>query len=395
MNSLKIAILLIVGVFFVSACVSFNKPLKRTKSVQKTTISVPQNALRNFTDELNFTLLKANFAKKDAHIRIFGDSHMAADFFSSRLRTHIKTNSIGFAYPLQPKYHQVVPLQYKSKNFELLNSKSNADSNNGEKDDFPMGGIIAKSAKAGAFINLDSTKDEEFSFGILFQSPNATDALIITDKRGKILRLKSSQINKWSYATLPNLRFPISISAVDKGVLVGGYFIISDKGGKIIDTLGINGAKSDLWLRWDKALFLQELNLLKSDIVVLAYGSNDALVGDFDEEKFKEHYKNFIQMLYASNPSTSIILIAPPTITQKTKSGEYELASDFERVRKAIYELAKEEKLVLFDMHQFMQNSGGKALWVEQNLSREDVHLSPEGYKLMADEFYQALSKML
>lgn len=396
MKVLKIAIVLFVGLFFVSACVSLNKPLKRTKSEQKTlTTPAPKNALVNFTDELNFMLLKSNFAKKDAHIRIFGDSHMAADFFSSRLRSYIKTQNIGFVYALQPKYHQVVPLQYKSKHFELLNSKSNADSHNGEKNDFPMGGIIAKSAKAGAFINLESLKDDEFSFGVLFQSPHANDALIITDAKGKILRLKSPKKDKWSYATLSNLRFPININALDKGILLGGFFITSDKMGATLDTLGINGAKSDLWLRWDKELFLQELNLLKSDIVILAYGSNDALMGGFDEKSFKENYKNFIQMFYASNPSASIIIIAPPTITHKAKSGEYEIAADFERVQKAIYEVAKDEKLVLFDMHQFIQNSGGKALWVEQNLSREDVHLSPDGYKLMADEFYQALTKLL
>ena len=393
MKTLHFVLLLCVGLFFVSACVGLNKPLKRTKSVQKTIVA-PKNALSNFTDELNFTLLKSNFAKKDKHIRIFGDSHMAADFFSSRLRSYIKTQSIGFAYPLQPKYHQIVGLQYKSKHFELLNSKSNADSNNGAKDDFPMGGIIAKSLKSGAFINLDSTKSEDISLGVLFQAPHTQDALIITDTKGKIFHLKSTKKDKWTYATLSNLHFPLSINAADKGILLGGFFITSHKSGAILDTLGINGAKSDLWLRWDKELFLQELNLLKSDIVILAYGSNDALSGVFDEKGFKENYKNLIQMLYASNPSTSIILIAPPTITQKVDD-TYELAKDFERVQKAIYELAKEEKLVLFDMHQFMQNSGGKALWVEQNLSREDVHLSADGYKLMADEFYSTLTKML
>lgn len=391
MKKLHLALLLCVGLFFVSACVSLNKPIKRTKSTP-TTINASQNALLNFTDELNFTLLKSNFAKKDKHIRIFGDSHMAADFFSSRLRTHIATNAVGFAYPLQPKYHQVVPLQYTSKHFEILNSKSNADGS-GVKD-FPMGGVIAKSAKAGAFVNLDSIKEGEFSFGILFQSPHTNDALIITDAKGKIFRLKSPKKDKWTHATLANLHFPLSINAVDKGILLGGFFITSDKEGAILDTLGINGAKSDLWLRWDKDLFLQELNLLKSDIVVLAYGSNDALIGEFDETHFKQSYKKLIALLYASNPNTSIILISPPTITHKVNEA-FELHPDFYRVQKAIYELAKEEKLVLFDMHKLIENRGGKGLWIEQNLSRNDVHLTPDGYKLMADEFYSAIQQML
>ena len=99
-------------------------------------------------------------------------------------------------------------------------------------------------------------------------------------------------------------------------------------------------------------------------------------------------------MLYASNPNTSIILISPPTITYKVNE-TFELHPDFYRVQKAIYELAKEEKLVLFDMHKLIENYGGKGLWIEQNLSRNDVHLTPDGYKLMADEFYLNLTQML
>lgn len=381
MKLLKFGILLCIGLFFINACV--NAPVKISKSPKKAPL---QNAWHNFTDKDAFTSLKSNFFKKDVHIRIFGDSHMAADFFSSRLRDYIKTKSIGFVYPLQPKYHQVVPLQYESKNFELLNSKSLPQNH------YPMGGIIAKSLKQGAYVRLDSTKNSNFSFGILFQSPQNKDALIITDARGQIFRLKSQNINKWTYAFLSNLEFPININALNKDVLLGGYFITNQ--GARLDTLGINGAKADLWLRWDRQLFLQELNLLKSDIVILAYGSNEALAGAFDESVFKANFKDFIALLYKSNPNTSIILISPPTVTYKI-NGEYELAQDFHRVRKALYELAKEEKLLLFDMHEAMQKSGGKAFWIEQNLSLKDVHLSPSGYKAMADEFYFSLLQML
>lgn len=386
MKMLKFALLLCVGLFFVSACVGIQKPTKHSKSSQNTLAQ--KNALHNFTDAYHFNTLKNNFQKKDVHIRIFGDSHMAADFFSSRLRHYIKTQSIGFVYPLQPKYHQIVPLQYKSQHFEIMNSKSA-----GAKD-YPMGGIIAKSLKEGAFIILESIKNSDFSLGILFQSPNTKDALIITDMNNKNFILKSPTANQWSYAQIHKLKFPLKISALDKNVLLGGYFIINENQSAILDTLGINGAKSDLWLRWDSAMFLEELNLLKSDIIILAYGSNDALMGAFDEKVFKENYKKFIQMFYASNPNTSIILIAPPTVTQKI-ADDYELAKDFYRVQKAIYELAKEEKLLLFDMHQFIQNNGGKELWIEQNLSLKDVHLTPDGYKLMADEFYFTLFKTL
>ena len=89
---IKFALLVGVGAFFINACLSTKPaPIKR-----ESTTPSPQSAavqqipvLVDFSDELKFKQLQSNFAKPNLHLRIFGDSHMAADFFSSRLRTHI------------------------------------------------------------------------------------------------------------------------------------------------------------------------------------------------------------------------------------------------------------------------------------------------------------------
>lgn len=389
---IKFALLVGVGAFFINACLSTKPaPIKR-----ESTTPSPQSAavqqmpvLVDFSDELKFKQLQSNFAKPNLHLRIFGDSHMAADFFSSRLRTHIATNAVGFVYPLQPKYHQAVPVSYKSKHFEILNSKSKDLQAN-----FAMGGIIAKALKKDAFINLNNSINPKATLIAVFKSPHTKDAFLLKDGKNKHFVLKSAVRGKWIFARIKDANFPVQIVALDKNVLLGGFFILNEGSNAVIDTLGINGAKSDLWQKWNESVFLDELNLFKSDIVVLAYGSNDALIGEFDETHFKQSYKKLIALLYASNPNTSIILISPPTITHKVNE-TFELHPDFYRVQKAIYELAKEEKLVLFDMHKLIENYGGKGLWIEQNLSRNDVHLTPDGYKLMADEFYLNLTQML
>lgn len=388
----KFALLVGVGAFFINACLSTKPaPIKRESTTPSLQSAATQQmpVLVDFSDELKFKQLQSNFAKPNLHLRIFGDSHMAADFFSSRLRTHIATNAVGFVYPLQPKYHQAVPVSYKSKHFEILNSKSKDLQAN-----FAMGGIIAKALKKDAFINLNNSINPKATLIAVFKSPHTKDAFLLKDGKNKHFVLKSAVRGKWIFARIKDANFPVQIVALDKNVLLGGFFILNEGSNAVIDTLGINGAKSDLWQKWNESVFLDELNLFKSDIVVLAYGSNDALIGEFDETHFKESYKKLIALLYASNPDTSIILISPPTITYKVNEA-FELHPDFYRVQKAIYELAKEEKLVLFDMHKLIENYGGKGLWIEQNLSRNDVHLTPDGYKLMADEFYLNLTQML
>ena len=62
-----------------------------------------ENAMKNFTTQAKFEQLKENLQKQDLHIRIFGDSHMAADFFSRELRKLlIKVNAVGFATKIPP-----------------------------------------------------------------------------------------------------------------------------------------------------------------------------------------------------------------------------------------------------------------------------------------------------
>lgn len=386
MKFIKSFTLLCITSLFINACIS----TQNTKAKRSTMILKSENAMKNFTTQAKFEQLKENLQKQDLHIRIFGDSHMAADFFSRELRKLlIKVNAVGFAYPLQPRYHQTMLLDYESKNFELFNSQRDSSQN------YPMGGIIAKALKEDAYISLKSNlKKQNFRVGLVFQSPNSNKAFAIKDAKNKNFSLKSPAPNKWAYQEFKNLHFPLKITASQKDVKLGGYFIYNEEGNKILDTLGINGAKAELWLRWNEKVFSQELDLIKSDIVILAYGSNEVLSGAFNKSKFKSNYKKLIKMLYKSNPNTSIILIAPPTVTQKIND-DYQIADEFETVRKAVYTLAKDEKLLLFDMHEFMQNSGGKDLWIEQNLSLKDVHLTIDGYKLMADKFYKDLKQSL
>ncbi|TKX32720.1 SGNH/GDSL hydrolase family protein [Campylobacter aviculae] len=349
-------------------------------------------ALKNYALQKDLKVLEKKLKnEKDISIRIFGDSHMAADFFPRVLRGYlIKSNSIGFAHALQPKYQQNLNLKYSYKDFKILNSRNpeNATLN------FPLGGIIAKAKNKDAKINLDTTLDKKkFQVGFLFKAKHNTNAFAIKDSQGKNYQLRSIQTNKWSYKKL-ELTFPLQISALQKDAELGGYFITNEKNNAFLDTIAINGAKSDIWLSWNPSVVKNELELLHNDLIILAYGSNDALFKGFEKQKFKNNLKHWIKMLKSYNKNAVIMLISPPTVVQK-KGKKYILANDFFTIREALYEIAKEEKTLIFDMHQFMQESGGKNEWIKQKLSLKDVHLTVKGYELMAKKVLEDLKRYI
>ncbi|MBS4275291.1 GDSL-type esterase/lipase family protein [Campylobacter vulpis] len=329
-------------------------------------------------------------AKKDFSIRIYGDSHMAADFFPRVIRDYLlRSNAVGFAYALQPKYQQNLNLTYGFKNFTILNSKITDE----KQHNYPLGGIIAKADKKGATINLNTKLEtKEFKVGFLFKAPFSQNAFSVKDAKDKSFILRSNAKDKWSYKEITST-FPLKITALQEKAELGGYFIMDKKGKSIfLDTIAINGARSDLWKSWNLDVMKKELSILKNDLIILAYGSNDALLRDFNAVEFKKNYKELFKILRQENKNAIFMLISPPTVTQK-KGQDYILSPNFHAVKKAIYELAKEEKTLLFDMHEFMQESGGKALWIEKKFSLRDVHLSIKGYELMAKKMLDELRK--
>ena len=186
----------------------------------------------------------------------------------------------------------------------------------------------------------------------------------------------------------------MQITALQKDAQLGGYFITNKKGGNLfLDTIAINGAKSDLWLRWNQKVVSEELKVLKNDLIILAYGSNDALFGAFDKQIFKDNLKKWFKILKKENKDAVFMIISPPTITQK-KGKKYEISPYFFTLRKTLDELAREEKMLFFDMHKFIEDSGGKNVWIKQKLSLQDVHLSISGYELMARKMVQDLKKL-
>ena len=351
--------------------------------------SANSKAFKNYVAKKDLKKLEKKYkAKKDFSIRIYGDSHMAADFFPRVIRDYLlRPNAVGFAYALQPKYQQNLNLTYEFKNFSLLNSKNDKQHN------YPLGGIIARADKKGAIIKLNTKLEtKEFKVGFLFKAPFSQNAFSVKDAKDKSFILRSNAKDKWSYKEVIST-FPLKITALQEKAELGGYFIMDKNGRNIfLDTIAINGARSDLWKDWNLDVVKKELGVLKNDLIILAYGSNDALLKDFNAVEFKKNYKDFFKILRRENKNAIFILISPPTVTQK-RGKNYILSPNFHAVKKAIYELAKEEKTLLFDMHEFMQESGTKALWIEKKLSLKDVHLSVKGFELMAKKMLDELRK--
>lgn len=321
---------------------------------------------------------------KDLGLRIavFGDSHIAGDFIPRVLRERfMEVDSIGFAYPIFPAFHQNLLTHYQHKGFELINSrKSGANS-------YPLGGIIARAKQEGAFVKLSlnfSKDNQDFSTRFVFKAPSTLGAFVVKDSSGKSKRLGAKSADKWHISPPMLLRFPIHIESLLPNAMLGGY-IISKKNDSYVINLGINGARSDIYLKWEQDLWQAELGELDLDLIILSYGSNDAIATTINTKLYKQNFAKLIRTLRKLQPKASILLLGAPQVRLKQKNGSYIQSKSYESVRQATKELAKDENTLYFDMQDFIDESGGKQKWITQALSKPDVHLTPYGYKLVAE----------
>ncbi|AQW82209.1 GDSL-type esterase/lipase family protein [Campylobacter pinnipediorum] len=364
--------ILLIFLLFLYGCSTPNTPIKQ----QDILIDFGDKNINNISKKYKSMNQNTKFA-----IKFFGDSHIATDDLASAFRnTLFKENSVGFGLPALPKYHLNKLLKYKINNFEMINSQFDAFN------DYPLCGVIAKSStnQANIKLMLDEKLNNKMIFEILYKSKQKGDVIEIKDTKNTSFKIQNSGNNRWQSKKF-ELIFPIQITALKKDVLIGSYKIYQKNGAKFADICGLNGAHMNLYQKWNNGAFFRDLNSIRYDIIVVAYGTNDSFNNNLNENIFYKNTKQLINLIKKSQPNTTILMLSPPTA----------LKPKFKTVQKIIKKVAKEDRLLFYDIDLFMKLTGSKRNWIKQGLSKKDVHLTQKGYIQIGKEIARELKKIM
>lgn len=83
-------------------------------------------------------------------------------------------------------------------------------------------------------------------------------------------------------------------------------------GGAVYSPLSINGAQASWLLRLPDGLLEAQLRPEAPSLIVLAFGTNEAKDGDFDEAGYERTLKQVLERLRRAVPLASLLLVAPP-----------------------------------------------------------------------------------
>ncbi len=219
------------------------------------------------------------------------------------------------------------------------------------------------------------------------------DVFIDGSKAGRVATLSADAKGGFFGFDVTDAPHKVEVRAVGDGpVRVFGMNLGRPAAGVIVDALGINGAQIFLPLRWGETCFAEQLRHVSPDLVVLAYGTNEALEPKLTDARIERGFVDLLGRVERAQPTTSCLLLGPPDLARRaSKDG-----TDWKTWPRVAEIVALEKRVAdaagcaFYDQMEAMGGEGAMARWASEADPRggkDRVHLRRNGYAELANDF--------
>jgi lysophospholipase L1-like esterase len=153
------------------------------------------------------------------------------------------------------------------------------------------------------------------------------------------------------------------------------------------ETLGINGAQAPMILEWDEAVFASNMGARRPALIVLEYGTNEALNPRFTEEGYRQQFSQVLAKMRRAAPLASILVVGPPDCLKASRPLPH-----INEVIAAQRAAAVDAGCAFWDWRERMGGPGVVKQWAKARLGQPDhIHLTGAGYQLTASMLFHDL----
>jgi lysophospholipase L1-like esterase len=126
-------------------------------------------------------------------------------------------------------------------------------------------------------------------------------------------------------------------------------------------------------------------------LIVLAYGTNEALSRTWTAEQYRATLTEIIQRLRAALPLASILLVGPPDCEHRM-SGRLAPFPHLDQVIEIQSAVARENSCAFWNWRAAMGGPGSVRQWVKAGLGQGDyTHLTGAGYRMIGGRLFEDL----
>ncbi len=324
----------------------------------------------------------------------FGDSHTAADFMTGELRRNLQDQfgdgGPGFVHVAisNTRHDQIRTSASGTWKREPRSPTAYYEQEDGM---FGLSGMRAR-AESGSALLRPHQRDTALNWELVVRpvkrratiqlvgpgaEPRTADFRDGSDgqQRPPEVRARGSQLLGMSYKTTAGAELHVKVL----GAEVFGAFGENPRGGVVLDTLGINGARARTMLAWHEGVWMGELAERAPSLVVLAYGSNEAGDGG-TVESYAGDYRKIMDRVAAAVPEADCLLVGP-TDRGEGQEGAAQRAAQIDALQRRV---ADELGCAYFSLFDEMGGLGGFRKWARSSpslASSDGIHLTQEGYR--------------
>jgi len=342
----------------------------------------------------------------------FGASHTGGDFWTGHIRRVLQDRwgDLGHGFVLPAALYR----GYRGNDVNLCRTNGWlsdwAGKANGHRDGrLGFAGMSVSSSDALDFGWVETTRTNPHG-----QSVAWFDVYFLAQPQGGTLEVivDSSPAQTLStHAASPELRrVRVQVSdgkhrltlspAGDGEVRLFGVSMERAGGGALVDAMGIRGRQAKTWLDWDLDLAGAGWDALAPDLIVLAYGTNEAADQRYTMAAYERDLRAVLTRLRTSVPeSVPCVLAGPSDRGYRLKKNENRFAvwdrtSPVAEVQRAV---APDFGCAFWDWQQATGGPGSMVAWrfLEPQLAAGDfIHHTAAGYRWVGDAFVASLDAL-
>ena len=171
--------------------------------------------------------------------------------------------------------------------------------------------------------------------------------------------------------------------------------LVTEQPGITYECIGINGAVAPLMLRWNQEIFADYLRERDPNLIVLAYGTNEAASGAGMNEEYVEQFNRLLENLHRIVPKAAVLVVGPydrATHIGRGRRASWQTFRGTDRIIADQKEACRVHHCAFYDERQRMGGPGAMIRWVSAGLAQPDrTHLTGSGYRALAEAFYRDL----
>lgn len=182
--------------------------------------------------------------------------------------------------------------------------------------------------------------------------------------------------------------------AGDGEVRLFGVSAEREGAGVLVDALGVRGRTAKSWLSWDRVMAAQGLLALDPDLVVLAYGTNEAADTSYTMDEYRADLRAVLTELRRALPDVACVLVGPSDRAVEQRPGTWRIWSRTAEIASVQREMAPDYQCAFWDLQQATGGPGSMVAWrlLDPPLAAGDlIHFTVKGYERLGDRFVEAL----